>query len=282
VRLDPKLVHPSIFEATDGVMFNTNLASKDAKALAEFQKEWFKEYGLWLLGWVAALVFAFVGAISFTAGQPKGVRVATILGILITMVSSLIAGLMVNRRRMSLKELETLLPILDLTETQRAYAQTVVALGNMGQSRGEIDETMRALNALLDEETRLLATRTRLSGSESQDERAHLVSERERLAGKTSSAQDPSARAAFEQSLGLLDERLKSFEMQGTHLERIDAHLELLRQAVLATRDAARRLNGGAVVTAPDLATDSLRSAVALARAQTQATEAALAELRAI
>ena len=59
--------------------------------------------------------------------------------------------------------------------------------------------------------------------------------------------------------------------------ERIDAHLELLRQAVLATRDAA--LHVGAL---PDLATDSLRSAVALARAQSGATERALAELNAV
>jgi len=223
---------------------------------------------------------AMMIAISASAGHSKGFRVMTCLGVLITMVATLIGGFYVNRRRISLRELETLLPLLDLTDTQRAYAQTVVALGNMGQSRAEIDETMLALNALLDEEARLLTAREQILGSDNHDERAELGSERTNLYARMTAAQDAGARSAFEQSIVLLDERLASLDSQGAHLERIDAHLELLRQAVLATRDAARRLQGG--VRAPDLATDSLRSAVALARAQTQATEAALAELRAI
>lgn len=77
-----------------------------------------------------------------------------------------------------------------------------------------------------------------------------------------------------------MDERLAAHDAQGGQVERIDAHLELLRQAVLATRDAARH-RGAAPADVP-LETDALRAAVSQARAQTQATEQALAELNAI
>lgn len=261
-------------------MFNTGYSGKDAKAMAAFQTEWLKAYGVWILGWLVATFMTMMIALAATAAMPKRVRVFVALGTLMSMVATLGAGLYVNRRRITLRELETLLPLLELTETQRAYAQTVVALGNMGQSRTEIDETMVALNALLDEESRLLTAREQILGSDHQDERSRLVEERMSLQAKMDAARDAGARSAFEQSIVLLEERLSNLDSHAAHLERIEAHLELLRQAVLATRDAARRLQGG--VRAPELATDSLRSAVALARAQTQATEAALAELRAI
>ncbi len=274
MRLNPDLVHPSIFRASDEVLF---AGDPDGDAFGA----WLKENAVTFMAMVMGTVVAMIPLLGFAAGQPKPVKIAIVFGLLGVLAAATTVAFSRSRRFMSLEKLEKLLPGAKLSETQRAYGHTVVALGKAGQPQYEIEETMRALNALLDEESHLLSTRARLTGTDDQDERAHLKAERERLAERTAAARDSSARAAFEQSLGLLDERLKSLDTQGTHLERIDAHLELLRQAVLATRDAARRLNGGAIATAPDLATDSLRSAVALARAQTQATEQALAELRA-
>lgn len=274
MRLDPDLVHPSIFRASDEILF---AGDPEGDAFGT----WLKENAWIFMAMVMGTVVAMIPLLRFAAGQPKPVKIAIVFSLLGILAAATTVAFSKSRRFMSLEKLEALLPGAKLSETQRAYGHTIVALGKAGQPQYEIQETMRALNALLDEESHLLATRARLTGTDDQDERAHLAAERERLAAKTAAARDSSARAAFEQSLGLLDERLTSLDTQGTHLERIDAHLELLRQAVLATRDAARRLNGGAIATAPDLATDSLRSAVALARAQTQATEQALAELRA-
>ena len=282
MRLDPKLVHPSIFRAASGAMLNSNLASKDAKAFAEVQREWLRQYGMWIAAWTVAFVLGTMAAGMAVADGPKAFRLAVVFGFATVLITALIAGIFATRRRMSVRGLGAMLPLLDLTETQQAYAQTVVALDGAGRSKDEIDETMRTLNTLLDEEARLVGTRERIAGTEDREERAHLLAEREALAAKAAGTRIEGARAAFEQSLTLLDERLSSLDGQGFRLELIDAHLSLLRQAVLSTRDAARRITGGPTETAPDLGTDALRSAVALARGQTQAAEEALAELRAI
>lgn len=185
-------------------------------------------------------------------------------------------------RNLSSEGLRVLLPSLDLTDSQRAYAETIVALGRSGRSKAEVEETTTALNALLDEETRLEGHRERAAGQEAGDALARLESERDALRVKADATTDTGARDAYAQSLVLLEERIAGLRADDGTLERIDAHLALLRQAILATRDAARRLDSAPTLSAPDLATDSLRSAVALARAQTTETERALAELRAI
>src|SRR5262249_15107402 len=55
VRLDPKLVHPSIFKATDRVVWSGEMSSptpRNAKAVAEHQRIWFEQYGAGCLTYV--------------------------------------------------------------------------------------------------------------------------------------------------------------------------------------------------------------------------------------
>ena len=265
-------------------MWGTGVNATDPSALAAHHSVWFKEYGAGCLAYSAAAVATFVGSgLALKAMEvDKPVRAFTMLALLLTMLAAGGVATVRHSRRLSVGELESLLPLLKLSDTVRAYAETIVALHRSKRPQAEIEEGMATLNALLDEEARLVETRARLAGSDGRNEREALASERERIAQKVAATRDAGARVALEQSLSLVEERQALFEAQGSHLERIDAHLELLRQAVLSTRDAARRLGGAPVATAPDLATDTLRSAVANARAQTQATERALAELRAI
>lgn len=284
MRLDPKLVHPSLFKATDGVMWGTNMVIKDRSDYTAYQSAWFKEYGAGCLAWCAGAVATFIGALAALkmTHVDKSVLVFTMIALALGMIAAGGFATVRHARRLSVTELESLLPLLKLSDTGHAYAETIVALHRSGRPKAEIEDSMTALNALLDEEARLVETRTRLAGTDARDEREGLGAERDRLAAKLAATHDPGAREALAQSLTLLEERQTLFSLQGSHLERIDAHLELLRQAVLSTRDAARRLSGAPAATAPDLATDGLRSAIAVARARTTETEQALAELRAI
>ena len=284
MRLDPKLVHPSIFEATDGVLWSGRYTATgsgpDAKAAAEHQKVWFQTY------WQGCLAYAVLsGAALIATGvlahdMAKPGKALFILGMMAAIAGVGVFGYVRNLRQITAPELGALLPLLELSDVQRAYSETLVALERSGRTEGEIEETMRALNALLDEDQRLVAAREAISGSEKGHDRESLVAEREKIAARIANARDPDAKAAFEGSLALLDERIQSYDALGSALERIEAHQELLRQAVLATRDAALHRAGSPAL--PDLGTDSLRSAVARAREGTQETERALAELRAI
>lgn len=284
MRLDPKLVHPSLFKATDGVMWGTGLNTTDAGAAAAYQTAWFKEYGAGCFAYAAGALVTFVGsAVALKAMEvDKPVRLFTMFALLLGMIALGGVATVRHSRRLSVTELESMLPLLKLSDMGRAYAETIVALHRSGRPKAEIEESMTTLNALLDEESRLIDARARLTGTDTRNEREGLAEERERIAQKIATTRDASAREALEQSLSLVEERQSLFESQGSSLERIDAHLELLRQAVLSTRDAARRLSGAPSATTADFGTDELRSAIAVARAQTQETERALAELRTI
>ncbi|RYG25068.1 hypothetical protein EON82_08445 [bacterium] len=284
MRLDPKLVHPSLFKATDGVMWGTGYATTDASVISAHQSAWFKEYGAGCLGYCFGAFALFCatgwGLKAFEVDKP--VRVLTMILVLIGLIAAGAIATVRHSRNLSVNELESVLPLLKLSDMGKAYSETIIALHRSGRPKAEIEESMIALNALLDEEARLVDVRTRLAGTDLTNEREVLAAERQRILDKIASTKDPSARDAFEQSLALVEERQTLFESQGTSIERLDAHLELLRQAVLSTRDAARRLSGAPTASIADLAIGDLRSAIATARAQTQETERALAELRAV
>ncbi len=283
MRLDPKLVHPSIFAATDAIVAKMGGGDAEAnKAMNAHFPIWAQTYGVGCAAYCVAGALPFVASIFAKPYLGKPGTGLAVMASFVFFFALMTFAYLRNRRQMTVAELKSLLPGLELTDTPRANAETLVTLTDQGRPATETQETMAALNALLDEEKRLTETRQRLTGSNVANERDALAAERDRLATKAAAAKDATARDAFEQSLALLDERRAIFDLQGDHLERIDAHLELLRQAVLSTRDAARRLGGAPVATAPDLATDTLRNAVANARAQSQATEQALAELKAM
>ena len=285
MRLDSKLFHPSLQAAIKGHSWDWNGASKrDPRAASDHATIWFREHGT---GMVAYVVSAFAIFLA-TALAMKGLHVAkpvlgiTLVFLLFGLLVGGIYGIVRTTERLSLAEFEALWPALDLSEVLRAYAETIGALYRSGRSPGEIQETLAVLNALLDEESRLAAARDRIVGRDVIGGALQLEAERDELRSKIERTHDAVARDAYAQSLTLLEERVEGLRSGAAGLERIEAHLALLRQAVLATRDAARRLDAAPTMTAPDFATDSLRSTVALARAQVQATEQALIEVRAI
>ncbi len=282
VRLDPKLVHPSVSKTASAVVWNGGI-DVGGGTISAYETQWLKEQGAGSLTFVLVATAAFT--VSILGVKAMGIQGPAakflVLVLALAFAATLIVGATRGARNVTVGQYEALLPTLDLTAIGRAYVETMIALQRAGRPQAEADDTMRALNALLDEEARLLAMRE-ATGREPGDSFASLESERAALAAKATAAADAGAREAYGQSLSLLDERIDGLRAVDAGRERLDAHLELLRQAVLATRDAARRLGTAPAAIGSDLATDSLRAAVALARAQTTETERALAELRAI
>ena len=261
-----------------------SVSSNEPQALTKHQSARFGSMFVGCIPWAAGSFATFVvTALTIkTLAIHKPFAPLLLLGVLFVGMILSVLGAARNARQMSPAELEAVLPVLDLNETGRAYAETVAALHRSGSPKADVDETMGALNALLDEENRLTTLRERLAGRGEENGLAALETEGDALRARLATTADPLARDAYSQSLGLLEERLAAFRSGDVGLERVDAHLSLLRQAVLATRDAARRLDAAPSSVGTDLATDSLRAAVSHARIQTQATEQALAELRAI
>ena len=281
MRIDTKSLHPTVKKAYDAAFWSGG--GGDPKRMQAYQSDWMKRHGS---GCILYLAMGFALFILLINGVKelelvKSARVFSVLGF--GMFWTLFGMFLLYRQGQSptVEGFETLVPALDLSPSGRAYAESLVALHRSGRSQGEIEESMTALNALLDEEARLTQLLEHLAGRDLEAETPVLDAEAEDLARRIESSRDPVAREAYTQSLSLLQERIDSLRSTDLGIERIQAHLSLLRQAVFATRDAARRLAAAPSAT-PDLATDALRAAVARAREQSQETERALAELRAI
>ena len=258
-------------------------ANAETGEVAAYHNLWFKEHGWGCLAYVvtAISVFFATGFGLKALEMDKSSRGLLMIALLVIMIVTGFAELMRQSRTLTVARLHAMLPLLKLSETRRAYADSLIALHRSGRAQEEIEESMAALNALLDEEARLTRLLEHLAGRDLEAETPVLDGEAEDLARRIESSRDPVAKEAYAQSLSLLQERIDSLRSTDLGIERIQAHLALLRQAVFATRDAARRLAAAPSATT-ELATDALRAAVARAREQTTETERALAELRAI
>ena len=281
VRIDSKRLHPSVKKACDAAFWTGG--GGDPKSVQTYQSEWGKRHGagcaVYLALGLALFILVVLGAKSLELAKAARVFSAMGFGMFWTFLGTFL--LYRQGKHRTVAEFESLIPALDVSPTQRAYADTLIALHRSGRSPEEIEESMTTLNALLDEEARLNALLEHLAGRDLEAETPALDAEAEDLSRRIESSRDPVAKEAYAQSLSLLQERIDALRSTDLGIERVQAHLSLLRQAVFTTRDAARRLATAPSAT-PELATESLRAAVARAREQTGETERALAELRAI
>lgn len=237
-------------------------------AMVDHQRVWFKEYGtkwgLAMLGWVGAAVAAGVVARAFQL--EVGPFVIAALG---GAAGHLIYGVIKNRRLGSRDEFHTLGPILDLNEGERAYFQAVLAtmdakyLPDSERQRLLLD-LMKAMDQLENLQNQAASIRDR--AGEPTDDLAAKVEEARR---KRDEATDPEVRALRDQTLSLLEERLRGGETLQPTLDRMEAHADLLIQQMRSTEEALKRL---------DL-DRSLPQYVPTERL-TQASEAALREAR--
>lgn len=144
-----------------------------------------------------------------------------------------------SRAPFSPDDVRRLLPLLHLDEGEQAYMDTLLTLGEHTSLSEETAELIaRDLKDLLDSyydlQNQLDGLREAM-GTASEEERENL---RKRL----EQAEDAEARAALEESLQLLEQRLKNQQILGTYVQRMEAHLELILQTLKSLRESLARL----------------------------------------
>ncbi len=199
-----------------------------------------------------ATCFSFVVMGAIVVGGILGGVIATLSpGIAdpqaIVMTLMVVAGIVAyayklvrSRAPFSPDDVRRLLPLLHLDEGEQAYMDTLLALGEHTALSEETAELIaRELKELLDTyydlQNQLDGLREAM-GTASEEERDHL---RQRL----QEAEDAEARAALEESLQLLEQRLKNRRILATYAQRMEAHLELILQTLKSLRESLARLN---------------------------------------
>ncbi len=144
-----------------------------------------------------------------------------------------------RRPRLSPEEIRQFLPLLNLDEGEQAYVQALLALGeNPYLDEDTAVQILQEMNRLLDTYYQLADDLEQLReamGTASEQERDAL---RQRLAGAT----DPEARAALEESLHLLEQRLQNRLKLDIYVQRMEAHIQLVLQTLKSLRDTLARL----------------------------------------
>jgi flagellar biosynthesis chaperone FliJ len=182
------------------------------------------------------------------------------------------------------KELEAALPLLHLSETERAYGDILLLLAQTSPAEPEQERELRAtlahLGRLLESRRQLENIRQNLAKLEQQENLLKLSEEYAQLVSLRDAATDPAARATFEHSIQLCLERIEGLRTLERNLERLSAQQKAIEQTILAARNALVRLHSVPHYE-PQLqnASNELYDTIEQVRQRAQATEQAVIEL---
>lgn len=279
-------IHPSIFDAVDAanshVMNGQTWADGTAqKAYSAYNSAWFEAHwkGFWL--WVAALV-PTIGTIPFLRNVlevPKPASVGLFFVGLAAWIGAGVYGWEKTKKDITGKELETILPALSLTESQKLYLGSVVAVLNSKlldgeQKRSWLKALYQALDNALSLEKLLESMRASIGGST----HGQLLEEIQALKARVESANDEFAKETYNESLKLAEGRLARSHGMSAQSERIEAQLELTRQTFLQTHESLSGLTIGAQKSI-HVSLDPLRANLSRVQSESESILRAIEEL---
>lgn len=284
MRFSGDEIHPILWRATDAL--STRWASgitrtpEEKEVMTRHSGMWMKQYGLGCAATLSPMLLTIPAIILAKNVFPRGAA-----PLLVLMGFFALGGWLAyevikrNKRVTSAAELANMLPALDLDPVGRAYAETVVALGESGVPESDAKETLATLNSVLDEAGRLdEAVATPIGPMDD------LEGERLRLERFRDEETDPAAREMYEESLRLVEVRAGGRGSGGMSRARADAQKELIRQTILSVRDTLRSgreaARGRSDTSVPDVR--ALMERVAAVRREADATARAADEIRAL
>jgi len=170
------------------------------------------------------------------------------------------------------------------TRTERLYGDVVLLLLGNGEKISRRDyrlrhDILRECNSLLRDHLRIEKHRRRVQRLlESSEPLAEVEAEYIHLVARMEAETDSVARHSLEESAALCAERADSLKALQPMLSRLNAHNEVICQALLLARTALTRAQAVPVaLTAPDIS--GLRDAVRRVTYETKAVEEAVTEL---
>jgi len=279
-------IHPSIFEAVDAanshVMNGQTWADGSAqKAYSAYNSAWFQAHGkgfwLWMLGLVPT-----IGAIPFFRNVlevPKPASAALFFAGLAVWIGLGVYGWEKTKQDITVRELETIVPALELSDSQKLYLNSVIAvlsskLMDAEQKQSWLKALYQALDNALGLEKIHRDMRQMIGGAS----HTELLSEVDSLRAKVGTAQDQMAKATYAESLRLAEGRLSRSEGMAAQSERIEAQLELTRQTFLQTHESLSGLTVGAQHSI-HVSLDPLRANLSRVQSESESILRAIEEL---
>ncbi|MEI7576379.1 MAG: hypothetical protein WCK51_05760 [Armatimonadota bacterium] len=247
-------IHPSIFEAIDqlnsaAISGENPQASANMKAYNAYNSAWFSAHWKGFTAWMAGLVptIATIPFLRNVLEVPKPASAALFFVGLSVWIGAGIYGWERTKKDVTIRELEAIIPALELTESQKQYLASVVAvLGSKILDSDQKQSWLKALYQALDNAVGLEKIHREMRQMIGGATHSELITEVESLRGRVGSAQDEQARLTYAESLRLAEGRLSRSEGMAAQSERIEAQLELTRQTFLQTHESLSGLTIGA------------------------------------
>ncbi|AIE86810.1 hypothetical protein [Fimbriimonas ginsengisoli] len=282
--LDRNKIHPSIFLATDKFVSNATwsggvgLSAEQKKASTEHTAVWMSENGKGCGAAIAGYAVLFLGIIALKPVIGQDHMKQAILAFFAIGIAIFYFGYQFNKRRITIDEFRALVPGLELTSTQRAYAEAAMVLSEIPLHSATKDDLWAQLNRLVDEEARLLAVRARGAVVETTPDA--IAAERGEILSRLDAATDPVSRDALQRSLEICESRFRASRDLSLVVQRVDAQLELISQSMRSMRDTLLRLQSVPAETGVGIDLTPLRETVEHAHRHAVALEAAVGEVQ--
>ncbi len=211
---------------------------------AWFQAHW-KGFTAWMVGLVPTI--ATIPFFRNVLEVPKPASVGIFFVGLAGWIAAGIYGWERTKKDVTIKELESIIPALELTESQKQYLGSVVAvLGSKILDSDQKKSWLKALYQALDNAVGLEKIHKDMRQVIGGSSHSEMIAEVESLRHRVETAQDEQAKQTYAESLRLAEGRLTRSNGMAAQSERIEAQLELTRQTFLQTHESLSGLTVGA------------------------------------
>lgn len=279
-------IHPSIFEAIDRLnsaamsgqnpAASSNTPAYNAYSSAWFQAHW-KGFTLWAVGIIPTI--ATIPFFREVLQVPKPASAVIFFAGLAGWIASGIYGWERTKKDITTKELESIVNLLELTESQKQYLGSVIAvLSSKILNADQKKSWLKALYQALDNAVGLEKIHSDMRQAIGGSSHSELLSEVESLRTRMESAQDEQAKLTYAESLRLAEGRLTRSNGMAAQSERIEAQLELTRQTFLQTHESLSGLTVGAQHSI-HVSLDPLRANLARVQGESESILRAIEEL---
>ena len=279
-------IHPSIFDAIDGLnsaaLAGENaVASTNMKAYNAYNSAWFAAHWKGFTAWMIGIV-PTIGTVPFFRGaldMSKPASAAIFFVALSAWIGAGIYGWERTKKDITIQELESIIPALELTDSQKQYLSSVVAvLGSKILDSDQKHSWLKALYQALDNAMGLDKIHKEMRQVIGGSSHAELLSEVDSLRRRVETAQDEQAKLTYAESLRLAEGRLSRSEGMAAQSERIEAQLELTRQTFLQTHESLSGLTIGAQQSI-HISLDPLRANLSRVQSESESILKAIEEL---
>jgi hypothetical protein len=240
-----KTIHPSVFEKIDAIEFKLMSSSTDpemqkvaSKHIAIWSKTYGWDFGLKSAGFAALIIGSIVAHEQIASLDLRWMVAASLVGAIVWLISYL----MKHRRIVAPEELENLLPVLELDDTERTYCEAMIELdrNRLFNENGK-EEIATELNSLMSAYLKGREQMTAVETLTEQGQAAKIKLEQKRA--DLGSETDPEARSMMQDSIDILERQAKEAGTADALHRKVRAQHDYVQLALADLRARLRQLS---------------------------------------